>query len=328
MYSTTKIQIVEIIKKNEQIQVKELVHILGLTQAAIHRALNKLIEEKVITKKGTPPKVFYFLNEQHPSLAHPLVPEPQKKMLEENYLYINPVGKIETGLDGFIDWMQSTHNKQKPEKCIEEYLEMLREAQTHKNKNQLIDATTRFENIFKPSYLDKVFYHDFYSLIKFGKTKMGQYLLHGKQSQNKMMIKQIATMIEPDIKSLIRLEKIDAIAWTPHSIPRKVSFLKEIEQLLHINLPKIEITKVYAGKIPIAQKSLSKLDERIQNARETMIVVPSKIEARKVLLIDDAVGSGATLNEIAHKLKSKGSKAVVGYAMVGSYKGFEVIKEV
>jgi hypothetical protein len=34
------------------------------------------------------------------------------------------------------------------------------------------------------------------------------------------------------------------------------------------------------------------------------------------------------MNEIAQKLKSRGVKSVVGFAVVGSYKGFEVIKEV
>ena len=59
-----------------------------------------------------------------------------------------------------------------------------------------------------------------------------------------------------------------------------------------------------------------------------MVVVPQKIQAKNILLIDEAVGSGATLNEISEKLKFKGAKKVVGFAIVGSYKGFEVIKEV
>jgi predicted amidophosphoribosyltransferase len=49
---------------------------------------------------------------------------------------------------------------------------------------------------------------------------------------------------------------------------------------------------------------------------------------KRLLLIDDAVGSGATMNEIALKIKQKGlSDAVLGVAITGSYKGFEVISE-
>lgn len=47
------------------------------------------------------------------------------------------------------------------------------------------------------------------------------------------------------------------------------------------------------------------------------------------ILIDDALGSGATLNETAKKLKERGyTGKVVGLAIVGSANGFDVIKEV
>ena len=50
---------------------------------------------------------------------------------------------------------------------------------------------------------------------------------------------------------------------------------------------------------------------------------------KKVLLIDDAVGSGATLNETSLKLKEKElAKKVIGLAITGSFKGFDVIQEV
>lgn len=49
-----------------------------------------------------------------------------------------------------------------------------------------------------------------------------------------------------------------------------------------------------------------------------------------VLLIDDAVGSGATLNEVASQIKQRGiaSGKVIGLAIAGSLKGFDVISEV
>lgn len=50
---------------------------------------------------------------------------------------------------------------------------------------------------------------------------------------------------------------------------------------------------------------------------------------KHVLLIDDAVGSGSTLNQIAEKIKNKEvAKKVTGLAIVGSFKGFDVITDV
>ena len=68
MYTQTKTQIIEIISKNGPTQVKDLVQILGITQASVHRALNKLMLAEVLQRKGTPPKVFYFIPKGRTSL--------------------------------------------------------------------------------------------------------------------------------------------------------------------------------------------------------------------------------------------------------------------
>lgn len=72
------------------------------------------------------------------------------------------------------------------------------------------------------------------------------------------------------------------------------------------------------------------LEGRIDNATKTIAINPSQEINGNVLIIDDATGSGATLNETARKIKniSKNDIKVIGYSVVGSYKGFDVISEV
>jgi len=66
-----------------------------------------------------------------------------------------------------------------------------------------------------------------------------------------------------------------------------------------------------------------------QMRKSGSIVVDDKRMFKKILLIDDAVGSGATINETACKMKLKKMTAeVIGFAVVGSFKGFDVIQEV
>ena len=75
---------------------------------------------------------------------------------------------------------------------------------------------------------------------------------------------------------------------------------------------------------------MSRLEERITNARDTIFLKsPLSVGAKNILLIDDAVGSGATLNEAAKKLLigNPHTASIVGFAIVGSTKWFEVIRE-
>ena len=100
-----------------------------------------------------------------------------------------------------------------------------------------------------------------------------------------------------------------------------------MKRFFNFSLPHINIKKV-SGIIPVPQKALAKLEERISNARSS-IVVDDKRSFNKILLIDDAVGSGATINETACKLKlKKMTSNVIAFAVVGSFKGFDVLQEV
>ncbi len=47
------------------------------------------------------------------------------------------------------------------------------------------------------------------------------------------------------------------------------------------------------------------------------------------MIVDDAIGSGASMNEVAKKLKIEiGVEKVIGFCLIGSYKGFDVIREI
>jgi predicted amidophosphoribosyltransferase len=102
--------------------------------------------------------------------------------------------------------------------------------------------------------------------------------------------------------------------------------MTELQKHLNTGKPLFKVEKIKTP-ITIPQKALSKLYERVANAKNTF-AIPAQMPVKRLLLIDDAVGSGATMNEIALKIKQKGlSDAVLGVAITGSYKGFEVISE-
>ena len=125
-----------------------------------------------------------------------------------------------------------------------------------------------------------------------------------QQHQDKQQLKSLISLFYRNLECLLTTFDIDAIGLTPPSISRKVQILDLVDQLLDPSIPRIPLVKYSPSKILIPQKSLKRPEERIQNAKNTIFIRGEHIDYHTVLLIDDFVGSGATLNETAIKLKT------------------------
>ena len=139
-------------------------------------------------------------------------------------------------------------------------------------------------------------------------------------------MKILVAEIKNKVTLILQQQAADAVCFVPPTIRREMQIMKYLQQHLNISLPVINIKKV-SGLIPVPQKSLNKLEERISNAQKTFIVSDTR-KFKTVALIDDAVGSGATLNEITKKMKDKKvAEKIIGIAVTGSFKGFDVITD-
>jgi predicted amidophosphoribosyltransferase len=327
MSTPAKDKILEIARARAGVRPHELARDLGVSLVTVHKQLKRLVEEGLLEKRGKPPQVIYLpATTPSRSIPHSL-PQKYTQEIEDHFSYFTPTGEELCGTQGFITFLQRTNQAQDIEARAEEYTKILSTAESFRDSTGLIDGTKKLQDTFAECFLARLYYSDFYSLPKYGKTQLGQFLLHGKSGQNVKLIAAIAERTKRDVQTILDRHKIEAIAFAPHSIPRKTPFLKEYRRLLGLQLPEIRLIKAFQGDVPIAQKSLSKLSERIENARQTNFVADTTIPYKRILIIDDALGSGATINEIAAKLK-RDSREIYGYAIVGSYKGFEVIQEV
>jgi len=329
MTTNTRVRILGYIKTNGQARVVELVDALGIGPVAMHRQLKGLIEKGLLVKSGHPPIVFYSLPRETDEEKSTRISQ-STKLVEDTFLYIDPSGHLLYGLKGLTAWSKKINKEEQIESLVDQYTKIRSQANAFVSPGGWIDATKRVANTFgNDMALDRVFYQDFYSLSTFGKTRLGQLVLYSKQSQNKQIICQVASGASKIINKLIEHYNIEAIGYIPHSIPRKIQFLKEFAKKLSLPFPEITLSKAYPGNIRVAQKTLSRLADRIENARGTIFVKNPQLRFKSILLIDDAVGSGASLNETAKKIKESGmAKKVYGFAVVGSMKGFEVIREV
>ena len=335
----TSDKIIEYITRRGQASGQELSDYLGITDRAVRKQLRSLLDLEKVKKIGKPPKVFYILPERNYTLKAGVghfqlnsgkayltkLSANEHKIIENNFLYINSRGERWDGIKGFVRWCED--RLMDTEKKAVEYVNIYNKYSKFK-KNGLISGKDKIKNTFKETTcLNDIFYADFYAWEIFGKTKLGQLLLYGKQSQDKKIILEITEKVRSRINTLIKKYKIEAIGFIPPTVKRQVQFMKVLERGLKVSVPTIKIEKVKT-EIITPQKTLSKLSERVDNAEHSMFITDTRTFSR-VLLIDDAVGSGATMNQIACKAKKMGvAKNVYGFAIAGSAKGFDVISEV
>ncbi len=322
-----KNKILHLLKELGEMSVFELSERLGISRQMLHRHLKSLIETKQVIKIGKSPKVFYrFIEIEKKEEAVVLISNEAKEYIDDYFIQITEQGKLLSGIVAFSYWCKK---RDLPiEKTASEFVKTQNKYLNYKNAYGIIDGTNKLLNTkgFDTIGLKKLFYSDFYAIERFGKTKLGQMLLYAKQGQDKSIIKQIVKLVSNDIMQIIAKNKIDAIGFIPPSVKREIQFMKEFERYLNLNIPLVAIEKVQT-EIIVPQKTLSKLADRIANAKSN-IVITERHAFKTVLLIDDAVGSGATLVETSKKiLKRKVAKTVFGYAVTGSFKGFDVISE-
>ncbi|NQU83265.1 MAG: HTH domain-containing protein [Parcubacteria group bacterium] len=324
MKNDRKKQILEFVKQKKEVTAKEIINHFKLTEAAIFRHLKILVERGELAKSGKTPKVFYYIPQKEEILDIEL-PQETKGVIEKNFINITPSGKLLEGQSAFSKWCKDRNYD--PIKYSTEYVEVFNKYEKFK-KNGFIDGIKKMLSTFEKTFLNNVYYLDFYSIERFGKTKLGTLLLYAKQTQNINLMDKIYTIIKDRIDNFIKIKQIKAIGFIPATINREIQFQKEMERRLNINLPKINLVKT-KNMIVIPQKSLSKLKDRIENARRTIFVDDNR-KFGNILLIDDAVGSGSTLNETARKIKDKklAKNKIYGLALTGSLKGFDVISEI
>ena len=250
----------------------------------------------------------------------------RKKYLAENLLLITEIGKMLDGIEGFSYWCKQRNLPL--EKTLDEFIKTKEKYDGYFNSTGIIDGKEKLINTkgYEKIHLDEIFYLDFYAIKRFGKTRLGTLLHYAKQGQNKFLMKILLAEIKQKVSLLLKKNNFDAVGFVPPTIRREVQIMKYLETHLKINLPKINIQKI-SGIIPVPQKSLHKIEERISNAENTF-AVNETVKYNHLLLIDDAVGSGSTMNQIAGKIKQKGiAKKITGLAVVGSFKGFDVVTD-
>ena len=322
----TRDLILKLLNEQAQITVHDLSLKLRVSRQFVHRLLNELNDEGSLEIVGKPPRVYYMLKPKTNTAYVSELTIEEEQFLKQHFLLVDPLGNLLEGLEAMNYWCEKQGLP--IQKTIAEYIETRKRYLAYYNKEHLIDGTEKLINTkgMQKIGVDKIYYIDFYAIERFGKTRLGTLMHYAKQGQNKTLMKQIVAEIRQRVFRLMDEMKIEAVLFVPPTIDRKVQIMKVLQKLLNIGKPSLKIEKI-KSPIVVPQKALSKIFERITNAKNTFYV-PEQTAYHRILLIDDAIGSGATINEIALKIRDKKiAKEIIGLSITGSYEGFEVISE-
>ncbi|MDP1743896.1 MAG: winged helix-turn-helix domain-containing protein, partial [Candidatus Amesbacteria bacterium] len=264
----TSQKIIDYLGEHRQANAQELADYLEITDRGVRKQLLVLLKKGILTKKGHPPIVYYQLSLDPNKGSRDPLPTNIVKEINHNFLFITPTGEKLEGINGFEAWCQK-HDLPFV-KTTQEYVAMLKKFGQYK-KQGLINGMDKLKRTYEQVYLDNLYYLDFYSIDRFGKTKLGQLLLYAKQSQQTTLMSELIDTLAPAIKKLIKVKNITSVAFIPPTVKRQIQFMSVLKKRLHLKLRVIEIQKIKSD-VAVPQKSLSKLADRIENAQHSLVV--------------------------------------------------------
>jgi len=325
-------KVVDLFKNHKVLWVTEISEMFWISRVTIHKILKQLLEEKKLEKiwKWAHTKyksLIYF--PQTKQQENILVNYKTKKLLDENFYKFDSNWKLLQGFEGLKEWLNERNLNL--EKSISSYKKIIDYLENLEDNCWLLDATNIFKKKFDKLYMEKVYYAWEYSLMEFWRSKLAEMTFYAKQSQNLKLINQSIDEIIYKIECLIKRENIDCLAIVPWSIDRKNQLLGKLKKKLEkYNLPFLKIIKYYENNIPIPQKSIKSKYWRIKNAENTIFINDKNVSKyKKILLIDDFVGSWATLNITAKKIKEEWWKHIIWFSFVWSMDlKYEIINEI
>lgn len=318
---TTLQKILNFFDLQDTIGITTLSQISGLSRTILHKYVKELVSQKKLTKIWSWSHTRYQIidwktkntKSDHKDIN---IDREVRNKLDEVFLKYTPQWTILKWYDGILQWCKSRWLD--PEDKIKSYIKISDHISSVRNKCGLLESTQAFAKTVWDCHIEKIYYADQYKRMDFGRGKLAEMTFYAKQSQNRKTLIQCIDMFVDKIKCLIQNSKIDAIAFVPATISRQWQLLKMIDTAMQdILLPRIQIKKFYEGNMKIPQKSLKKREDRIINAQKSIYVYDPHVSTYKnVLLIDDFVWSGATMNETAKKLKTEWIKKVIWFAIV------------
>lgn len=179
-----------------------------------------------------------------------------------------------------------------------------------------LDILNREVKIDSP-FINRAYYSLSYN--RFIRDKMKDYKYNGKN----YLCKPFGQIMLDTINKLEIDKNIDFVAYIPtHRRKEALRGYNQAELLANYISQKINKPLLQGNLIKIRwtkEQSHSNKIDRINNLKESFYIKdPSKIKGKRILLVDDIITTGSTMEECSRILKKNGAMEIVGLALTSS----------
>ena len=312
---------IALLRKHTALRPVEITRLLGVSRFSVYTAALDLVKRGYLVRSGTRPFVLYRL-----------VPD-LSECVQESFFFKTVSGGLLFGMEGFRMWVEEHLSSL----SFKEKISLYESAYTDYLKLRI--QGFRFETPRLVSHtslcFDSLCCLDLYTLSVGEEQKRTKpaVLLDAVKSDplsfNKVdtpLFTEFAEYLTSSVErihSFAEARNSTAVAFVPPTRRRPVQFMSRLKkEFLKWNissLPCVPIERDFtASSIRLEQKSIASMKGRLENAQATYRVSFSGASYDSVLLVDDLIGSGATMNEVARKLKESGvAKTVHCLGLVG-----------
>ena len=301
-------RILTLLKDRDTLRPTEMMSLLGVSRTALYEALRYLVEREYLVRSGSRPYVLYSL-----------VPDFSED-IQDSFLYRSVSGELLFGMKGFRVWSKERF----PSLSFEEKIRLYESSYA----TYMTDRVHGFQFsvpklvAITPTAFSSLHCLDTYQIQvaeEKKRTKPAVLLDAAKTDipslkrypQAYGVFSEYLTSSVKSILSFLETFEVGGIAFVPPTRRRHTQFMRLLErEFFRWNsraITRVTIERNFnSSSVRLEQKSISSTKGRIENARTTYRVAPLANPHKTVLLVDDLVGSGATMNEVARKLLESG----------------------
>ncbi|MDW8135503.1 MAG: ComF family protein [Thermodesulfobacterium sp.] len=156
----------------------------------------------------------------------------------------------------------------------------------------------------------KFYFDKFIAGFKYEKP-ISNWILEAKFKENFLLAYQLGRLLNKTLS--LKVPSVDVVIPLPLSKGRlkKRGYNQSFLIAYGFSGKKPELNLLFKTKETQPQMELS-YKERVENIKDAFLALRDKVEGKRILLIDDVMTTGATLNEASKALKKAGAKEVYG----------------